>query len=149
MYFYDENKNPISLSIVSNVRNTSEVTPPFNAAFVRSYCRAGSENNVVITPYDYPQLNETTIWQEGQRYTPTYEHTSENSYLSGYGLIFGTTTGYFSDKESNYWVYFYDADKNLISEVRGGSNATSFSVPEGTYYAKFLSKKNKGFYWFE
>ena len=164
MYFYDAEKNFLGPSIVSGVRSTSEVTPKFGAAYVRSYANTNKKASVTVTPYDYPTLSESTVLVTGQRYTPNYvqyktidtntgviaDSTSAASYATeDYGLILGATKGYFSDKESKYWVHFYDAGKNHISTVRGGSAITDFDIPEGAYYARFVSQMNKGFYWFE
>ena len=164
MYFYDAEKNFLGLSIVSGVRSASEVTPKFRAAYVRSYANTNKKASATITPYDYPTLSESTVLVTGQRYTPNYvqyktintntgvvgDSTSAASYATeDYGLILGATKGYYSDKESKYWVCFYDAGKNYISDVRGGASITEFDIPEGAYYARFLSEVNKGFYWFE
>lgn len=164
MYFYDAEKNFLGMSITSGVRSTSEVTPKFRAAYVRSYANTNKKTSATITPYDYPTLSESTVLVTGQRYTPNYvqyktidtntgvvnDSTSAASYATeDYGLILGATKGYYSDKESKYWVCFYDAGKNYISDARGGASITSFDIPEGAYYARFISQMNKGFYWFE
>lgn len=69
------------------------------------------------------------------------EQPSNNYYRSGYIPVISVKQCYFRTPTTiRKWIYFYRADKSYLGTntvIRGNTNI-DFSIPEGTYYIRFL-----------
>ena len=114
-------------------------------------------NNVTVTPYDYPDINENTSWLPNTIYCPSVAYTDlyNDTYRSnGFMYVSGASTITIGQKYSTSvvrgWFSYYDADKQLISSTSTGGitstgeewNGTRYAIPEGTVYVKVYIAMN-------
>lgn len=141
VYFYDENQTFIYrvgyVINIANVNNSEFPVPvPRNAYYFRVLERSSTPNTIVVTPYAYTKLTESTAYQLNTYYSMDYEAGTESSMaISLFGLCYGATSMQTS-LYSRSFITFYDAEKSKISQYTRQLVADEIAIPEGTYYLK-------------
>lgn len=141
VYFYNENQEFIYrvayVRQLANVNNSEYPVPvPRNAYYFRVYERSSTPNTIVVTPYAYTKLTESTAYQLNTYYSMDYETgTESNMATSLFGLCYGATSMQTSMWQRSF-IYFYDAEKSKISESIRQLGTTEIAIPEGAYYLK-------------
>ena len=141
VYFYNENKTFIYrvayTTQIANVNNSEFPVPvPRNAYYFRVFERNSTPNTIVVTPYAYTKLTESTAYQLNTYYSMDYEAgTESNMATSLFGLCYGATSMQTSMWQRSF-ITFYDAEKSQISQHIRQLGAETITIPEGTYYLK-------------
>ena len=117
--------------------------------------------NAVITPYDFPKLQESMVWQADQYYTPS-DYTAGGYINSSNGTIVSNNAYEYSnymncynasiinDYLSDTWrsYAFYDGNKEFISGVDVANSDNTYgkqiTVPNGARYFR-VSKTTPSF----
>lgn len=143
VYFYDENQT----FILRNAFNVTAAGTPYyvpvprNAYFARYYCRKQNPAESTATPYLFPKLTESTVWQLNTYYSMDFATDSDTGVESGYGLCYGATKLQTS-MYSRSWVKFYNAEKTKLSETIRQVNYNEITIPDGTYYITLTPNGN-------
>lgn len=134
--YYDENQTYISGSgtFYADVGD-SHLLVPTNAYYVRIGTQTSGLSTYSATPYLYPTLTDTTVWQSGQIY-----NLSVDGNLTDYAFCFGASTIEMLVDASIYGYRgsysLYDSAKQQTNSMANTNNftRTDITVPSDVYY---------------
>ena len=122
---------------------------PSQVKYLKVIKAVGDTDGVSPVPVKYPELTEHTVWESGEYYEIGHklgslsntgaEIESSSQSVSNYCMCYGAKKLMIYPQNTSYsrrFVAFYDADKNFISDVGGGSWTTAIecAIPDNTMY---------------
>lgn len=154
MDFYDGNGNHLQ-AFKAQTNGTIGCTVDKSAETVIVSGTTGRMQNLIVTPYNYPDIGEETSWVANTIYAPEECALMTTAIETGY--MFAATASTISASigyaTSNFrgQYQFYDQNKTLLSstntaEIIGGTGIwrTPVEIPSGTYYIKIWAKDVSG-----
>ena len=143
LFYYDENETYLGKIVytASSLETPYHIPIPRNAYYVRYSCRQQTPTNSTATPYLFPKLTESTVWQLDTYYVMDFETDSDSGVYSGYGLCYGATKLQ-SSMYGRSWFYFHTSEKGNISNVLRQNNYDVVDIPANAYYLRLYPNGN-------
>ena len=134
--FYDSNKNFISYQLIYGMGSIFK--SPANAFYVRINGKPGYENTASLTQFTMSSnLIDFDKIETGKRLVNNGTIQDNASYyITDYIPVIENAT-YLKSQLGSADVIFYNKDKDMVSFNQYDSIGSVFTVPVGTYYARF------------
>lgn len=156
-YFYDENKNYLTMSETSFIPDTKNIHVPDTAYYVRVY-KVKTNTTATVTPYLDKLLTDSTAyntdefyrlnWKDGYNINSSTgeETTSMDMSLSDFALCYGATLLQIS-YGGRMFIHCYDENKNYLGQVIRQNVTTATSLLENTKYFRLSVNKSTANFW--
>lgn len=150
MDFYDGNGNHLQ-TFKMQTGGTIGCTVDKSAETVIVSGTTGKMQNLIVTPYNYPDIGEETSWVANTIYAPEECASMVTGYM--FAATASTISASIGYATSNFrgQYQFYDQNKTLLSstntaEIIGGTGIwrTPVEIPSGTYYIKIWANDVSG-----